>query len=256
MWIDAHNHLGDSEEGIRATILQKTAEEKPVQFFCNTISPGDWGKVAALAKTTGRVFPFFGIHPWFADKIKTGWEAGLLAYLKEPESGVGEIGLDRVKKDVAFEKQEDLLKRQVEIACSLRKPFAVHCVRAWGELLGILRPRLREGARFLLHAFRGPKDLVPELVQMGAYFSFSWKRLKVSVPEGICEIPEDRLLIETDFPYLGKEKTGEPVTVEDYFVYLTEAYRTVARLRGVSVDQLEKVVSRNGSVFLYGNPAR
>ena len=102
-----------------------------------------------------------------------------------------------------FESQQAILRKHLAFAAELDRPLTVHCLRAWEELLDLLgtSPRLARG--FLLHSYSGPVELVDSFVELGAYFSFSGyflnenKKAKLAL---FCDIPADRLLVETDAP--------------------------------------------------------
>jgi TatD DNase family protein len=122
---DAHIHLTDGGEEAEK-ILSDAAGLGVGRFFCNSACPSDWPKVRRLSELHDGVIPFFGVHPWYAEKVPEGWEEELLKYLAEDRARIGEIGLDAAKKDISFAKQREVFARQLEIAMELKKPFAIH----------------------------------------------------------------------------------------------------------------------------------
>lgn len=180
IYIDAHCHLLDEGE----FDLAKTAGVN--QIICNATNPKDWQKVLALKSTIHAI----GIHPWHVSDLPKDVMIDLEKLLKQnPDAHIGEIGLDKCKND--FYKQEEIFMLQLELAQKLNRPVHVHCVRAWGEMLPILKGH--KDLKYLFHGFSGDKNVIRFLSDYDAYFS-------VNRSSKIPLIPIDRLLIESDAP--------------------------------------------------------
>lgn len=260
MFTDMHLHLQDiAELPIRASIMKLAQDFKAGQFVCNGTRPDDWAAVEALAREDRRVVPFFGVHPWYADDLPEDWHVTLEGFLKRrPEAGVGEVGLDKAR-NVNVAKQTEVFRRQLEIACRWSRPLAIHCVRAWSDLLNVLKRNLVPQTRFMVHSYQGSREMLRELLSLGAFISFSWKSLQRDTEESIAlmrDVPMDRLLLETDFPYTEPGKIGADAHDEKYFESLHGIYNLAVRAKGVEEDALEKAVWANGTAFLSGAPAR
>ena len=167
--------------------------------------------VEKLSEEDRRVVPFFGVHPWYADKLPADWYETLQNFLKSnPAAGVGEVGLDKAR-NVDLARQTEVLHRQLEIAGRLKRPLAIHCVRAWSDLVSILKRSLPSKTRFMIHSFQGSPQVLKDLLNLGGYISFSWKSLQRDTEESIAlmrSVPLDRLLLETDFPYTEPGRIG------------------------------------------------
>lgn len=236
---DAHDHLQNypgEKETAEALAAASAAGIK--LMLCNGTHPGDWEKVLALAGCKG-VVPFFGLHPWFLDKAQDGWPVLLKDFLLRTSSGVGEIGLDKaIAADL--DKQEEVFKVQLRIARELRRPVSIHCVRAWGRLVEIIKEE-RPGA-FLLHAYGGPPELMGELAGLGAYFSFGARLLdpeRGKLRKALKAAPPDRLLFETEDPESGLGP-----------LQLAELIRIAAGALGQSPEALSELGWNNGEAFL------
>jgi TatD DNase family protein len=185
----------------------------------NGTHPDDWPRVAALAAAHPFVFPAYGIHPWDTGAPRPAdWLAQLRAQLlAHPQASVGEIGLDRWMLDHAapddprlrgvvrapMAAQIEAFLPQLALAAELDRAASIHCVQAYPELLPLLRQHRRPARGFLLHAYSGPAELVPELVALGAYFSFNPAFLEPRKSRQAATfklIPPERLLAETDAP--------------------------------------------------------
>jgi len=260
MFTDMHLHLQDIPDPLMLQSILKLAEHLHVgRFVCNATRPEDWSAVEKFAAGDRRVVPFFGVHPWYADKLPKDWYETLESFLKKnPGAGVGEIGLDKAR-NVDLARQSEVLHRQLEIAGRLARPLAIHCVRAWSDLLSILKRNLPAKARFMVHSFQGSAQVLKDLLTLGGYISFSWKSLQRDTEESIAlmrRVPLDRLLLETDFPYTEPGRIGADTHDEKYFETLQRVYDLAERAKGVDVEVLEKAVWANGTAFLSGTSAR
>jgi len=244
---------------MRAEILAHAWNYDIQRFCCNSVQQSSWRTVEEITGPDDRVLPFFGVHPWYADKVKGGWDKELERVLKHRASGVGEIGLDKVREGVNFKKQIEVFRRQLQIAAQLSKPVSVHCVKAWEDLLKALGGDFSGKARFMIHSYHGSSETLREVLKLGAYISFSWKWLRGETPdmmELVRQVPDDRLLLETDFPYTEPGQVGKGLSADQYFKCLCESYRIVAAARKVEGSFLEEMVWENGKTFLSGAFAR
>lgn len=152
------------------------------------------------------VIPNFGLHPWFIHERTPSWLATLKEYLAAtPSAAVGEIGLDKgyVGKQIDFSDQAEIFRQQLQLAKELKRPASVHCVRAFGDLLDILKSTGPFPAGLVLHSYLGSAEMVPELSELGAYFSFSGFLMSMKESKArkmVKSIPRERILLETDAP--------------------------------------------------------
>lgn len=141
----------------------------------------------------------FGIHPWF---LNEGNHKDLITRVKEiapdPEVvAVGEAGFDKIR-GAPPELQREVFEIQVRIAEELHKPLIIHCVRAWDELLQVHR-KFKPEMPWMVHGFRGKKELAMQLISRGMYLSFWFSFiLRQESSELIRFLPSDRIFPETD----------------------------------------------------------
>jgi len=201
---DSHNHLQDTRfDGIREDVIATMKHSGITRCVVNGTSPADWPQVADLAlKHPDLIIPSFGLHPW--EKPTNDWLDLLTYYLDSvPNACIGECGLDRAIKHYDIDQQTEVFTAQLALATERNLPISIHCTRAWGLLIDILESHLLPTRGFLLHSYAGSAELIPRLVKLGAYFSFSGSILKPSnraIREIFQQVPTDRLLIETDAP--------------------------------------------------------
>ncbi|MFP4364446.1 MAG: TatD family hydrolase [Spirochaetia bacterium] len=245
MIFDAHVHLQMGTFDIPL--------DTEIQALCNSVEKADMPQVLDLsAKHTG-VFPYLGIHPWF---ISDSWEEDLYyldALLSESEAGIGEVGLDKLKTRVPMERQRAVFRGQLSIAKKHKRPVNIHCVRAWGPLLEDLSILSSAGIPFLVHAFAGSPEVMQEIVKMGGYLSFAPFVLNSGSKKAaaaIAQVSEDRLLLDTDFPY----QEGQPVSEYSHLLY--SVYDLAADIRRTDKRALIERTRENGTVFTDSKAAR
>ncbi len=229
---DAHNHFQEFPDPAAAAGLGPAV--------CCSTGPADWDAVRKLSEQSPSIVPFFGLHPWLIAEAGGDWLAPLGQLLRDTRSGVGECGLDALKPPSLAE-QAEVLKRQLELAVLLDRPVAVHCVRAWGPLLEILRAS--RPLRFLVHSYSGSADVTRELAALGGYFSFGPAILderRVKARAALSEVPRDRLLFESEAP----QAEGAPAAV------LARVHAAAGRLLGLPAGSAAELSARNGAAFL------
>ncbi len=204
---DAHCHLQEAELAEILPSWWAQAKTLDIQrWLVNGLHEGDWETVATLAQTHSGVIPSYGLHPWYVKDRSEAWLATLRELLTGSDLvGVGEIGLDKWVKDHDFPDQLRVFRPQLALAAELNLPASIHCIQAWGPLWDELRSNPLPARGFLLHAYGGPSEMIPGLVKLGAYFSFSPYFLherKALQRQVFQQIPLERLLIETDAPAL------------------------------------------------------
>ncbi|MDT8286911.1 MAG: TatD family hydrolase [Elusimicrobiales bacterium] len=230
---DAHDHFQEFPDPAAAAAGLSPA-------VCCSTGPDDWEAVRKLSETVPGVIPFFGLHPWFAAEAGQDWLAPLGQLLRDTRSGVGECGLDALKPPPLAE-QAETFKRQVELAVLLDRPLAVHCVRAWGPLLEILRGS--RPVRFLVHSYSGSADMTRELAALGGYFSFGpgiMDEKRVKSRAALSEVPRDRLLFESE----ASQGTGTPAEL------LARVHAAAEKTLSLPSGGAAELSARNGAEFL------
>lgn len=235
---DAHAHLPDSGSGNCQTPNQASLDSSERAYsIINGASPDDWPAVLEFTQRESRALPAIGLHPQNVEEAPEDWKETFLQFLADnPACSIGEIGLDRRYQSDGFEKQLDAFSWQLQLAGNRNRPVSIHCVKAIGMLMETLRSHELTSRGIHLHAYSGPVELVPELVERGAYFSFSARQLEsnnAKVRDRIHAIPSNRLLIETD-----KAHTKDSSE-------LLNCYVTIAEIRGILVDQLATCIEEN-----------
>ncbi len=233
-YIDAHCHILTNSE-------MRTAHARGVwRFIVNATRPADWGAVVELARRDD-VVGAIGVHPWYVSKISDGWDVDLINLLvANPDLMVGEIGLDKNRPDM--ELQVSVFCRQMQIAHDLHRVAHVHCVGAWGKMLDVLRG-IELPPAIVFHAFSGAVEFVPELVEMGAYFSFGVgisNNARVRLHGAVRTVPVARILVESDAPDMVM-----PDTIPD-------TVAKIAEFRGCNAGYLANIIYNNTMGLING----
>lgn len=262
MLIDAHNHL--QEEVLVPYVdgvVQRARRAGVGEMWCNGTAEDDWQAVLDLARAHPGIVPFFGLHPWFVKERSPDWLAELERFLDSAPSGVGEIGLDRMVTGADEPAQEEVFRAQVELARRRGLPVTIHCLKAWGWMLEVLRDLGPSLPPMLIHAYSGAAELIQPLTRLGAYFSFAGSVLDerhLRARAALQTVPLDRLLLETDAPaLLPPEPHRQYVLVIDDQTYnepanLPAIVEGVAGLLEMPACRLADLTAENAARFRKG----
>jgi TatD DNase family protein len=196
-----------------------------------------------------------GVHPHHAEAFAAGDEARLAALMSDPMvTAAGECGLDYFRNFSCPKAQRDAFARQLGIAVAAGKPLFLHQRDAHADFIAILREYLREIPRAVVHCFTGTGDELEDYLAAGLYVGITgWicdERRGLGVKALTREIPLDRLMIETDGPYLlprnlprkVSHRRNEPM----YLPYILEA---ISEVRTEPVAEIADAVTRNALIF-------
>ena len=247
-FFDAHSHLQDPRVGDPAALLERARAAGVEHVVCCGTGPGDWEAVLALAAAHETVVPMLGLHPWRVAEAGPGWAARLEALLAGSRAGLGECGLDFAREGDP-EGQIATLRVQLRLARALDRPLALHCVKAWGPLLALLREEGLPGPGALVHAYSGSAEIARDLQGLGVHLSFAGNVDRPGARralEAARAVDPARLLLESDTPDQGPEGgPSEPAQV-------VRVAASLARVRGESVEALAAATTANARVLFRG----
>ncbi|MBI1921421.1 MAG: TatD family hydrolase [Geobacter sp.] len=250
MFIDTHCHLDDPAFTSRLDEVIAAARSAGVgRFVVPGVAPEGWPGIMALARSQAGVHPAIGLHPMVAERFS----AGLLSELAELGRSVvafGEIGLDYALAEPAREAQQTAFREQLRLAIRLDKPVLIHCRRAFQDLLRILREEHVERVGGIMHAFSGSPEVARECIGLGLAISVAgpvtWENA-VRPVEVASQVPSEWLVLETDAP----DMTPEPHRgMDNEPRFLLEIARRVAEIRGMSMEELAELTTRNAERVL------
>lgn len=248
MLIDSHCHL--NYKGLietQADVLAR-ARARGVQGFLNiSTRQSEWDAVVATAHREADVWASIGIHPHEADAhADLGAEALRQAAADPKVIAIGETGLDYYYDHSDRQVQQDLFRVHIGVARETRLPIVIHTRDAEDDTLRILREEMAKGAfPALIHCFTASAAFGRAVLDLGLTISISgivtFKNAK-DLQAFASEVPDDRLLVETDAPFLApvphRGKVCEPAFVSDTCAF-------VANLRGTSAEALAEQTGAN-----------
>lgn len=248
MFVDSHCHL--NYEGLveRQEAALTNAREQGVSAMLNiSTREREWDAVVAVSEREPDVYASIGIHPHEADAHPDVDAARLIERTSHSRVvGIGESGLDYHYDRSGRQQQRAGFRAHIAAARETSLPLIVHTRDADGDTAAILRDEMGKGAfRGVIHCFTASTSFAEEAIALGFYISFSGIvtfRNAAEIQKVAASLPADRLLIETDAPFLApaphRGKTCEPAFVAD-------TARFLADLRGESIEQLAETTTRN-----------
>jgi TatD DNase family protein len=248
-FVDSHCHLDDKQFDLdRNEVIARTREAglKYLLSIGTGDGPPDLECGIRLAERYPFIYATVGVHPNDAEKSDSRVIDNLRALLRHPKvKAVGEIGLD-YHWGVPKELQLPLFRTQLELAAQTRMPVVIHTRDAWDDTLEVLRTDWAPtGLACVMHCFTGTPEQARECVKLGFLLSFAGVSTfpkAAEVREAARVTPSDRLLIETDSPYLApvphRGKRNEPAFVVD-------TAKVIAEVRGMALSELAAVTTAN-----------
>jgi TatD DNase family protein len=250
--IDTHAHLDDAGFAEDLSAVLTTAREAGIEaIICPAIDVNSSKNVLQLTSAYPFIYPAIGIQPnYVAQAQPEDWQQIERLAENSQVVAIGETGLDRHWDFSPFDLQEEYFDRHLWLASRLDLPVIIHCREAEGEVLEHLREHARRAKiRGVIHAFSSAPDAAKELLSLGFHLSFAgsvtYRNKKFDCLREAARItPLERLLVETDSPYLvpepyrGKVKRNHPALLGQILEFL-------ASLRKMSVAQLAGITSAN-----------
>ncbi|MBP3690361.1 MAG: TatD family hydrolase [Schwartzia sp.] len=246
--VDTHAHIdGEDFDGDREEMLSRAEKAGVVAVVTFGDTMESSARVVKLTSSHENVFAGVGVHPENAFPFTQADEDRLAAWTKEKNIvAIGEIGLDYYwEKDEEKRKlQRKMFVRQLALARDLDLPVCIHDREAHGDLMTILKTEGRKN-RGVIHCFSGSWEMAKELLKLGWYIGvdgpLTYKNA-AKLPEIVQNMPADRLLVETDCPYLSplpyRGKRNEPA-------YVRITAECAANIRGESLADFAAQTTKN-----------
>jgi TatD DNase family protein len=250
MYVDSHCHINFPELAVRMPeILAKMEENKVSHALCVSVDLPHFPQVLALAEQYPHIYASVGVHPDYEDTEEPTAEQ--LATLSDHPKiiAIGETGLDYFRLKGDLEWQRERFRQHIRASRMTGKPLIIHTRAASEDTIRILHEEKagveQGGVAGVMHCFTESLEVAQAAIELGFYISFSgivtFKSAK-DLQAVAKVLPLDRILIETDSPYLAptpfRGKMNEPGFVKHVGEY-------IADLRGISVDEVQRVTTEN-----------
>ena len=250
MFIDSHCHINFPEFSERLPALfAKMAENQVSHALCVSVELDKFPEIRAMAEAHPQVYASVGVHPDYEDTVEPTVDQ-LVELSQHPKViAIGETGLDYYRLKGDLEWQRERFRVHIRASRASEKPLIIHTRAASEDTLRILQEEKASvhagGVAGVMHCFTESLAVAEAAMEMGFYISFSgivtFKNAK-DLQEVARHVPLERMLIETDAPYLApvpmRGKTNEPGFVKHVAEYLAD-------LKGVSIDELARITSTN-----------
>lgn len=256
--VDTHCHLDQEEfDSDRETALDR-AHVAGVDLILSVGTTAVSSEVTVeLAATHSGVFAAVGIQPNYAAQAEPGdWER-VVSLLDRPKVvALGETGLDRHWDYSPFDVQQDYFDRHLQLAQDRDLPFIVHTRESDADVLEMLREAHRRGPlRGVMHSFTGTAATAAECLELGMYISFAGMvtfKKSQALREVAARVPDNRILVETDSPYLSphplRGKRNEPAN-------LVHTAACLAEVHGKSLTEFAQLTTNNARALFRFGPA-
>lgn len=256
MLFDTHAHLNDARfDEDRAQVIQR-AKDNGVSLIVNVgYNHETITETIQLAETYDWIYAAVGWHPNEAHRCDDQALSRIeeLAQTHPKVVAIGETGLDYYRDYASPEVQQIVFRRQIELAKRVKKPLVIHNREASHDVVAILQEEGAEQVGGVMHCFSGDEALARQCLELGFYISFGGPltfKNAGKLREVARFVPLDRILIETDCPYLAPHPLRGKRNESAYVRYVAEE---LARLYQLELDEIGRITLENGK-RLFGLP--
>lgn len=254
MFIDSHCHLdrldlSDFNDDL-SSVVERARAEKISKFLCVSVTLEEFPSMVEKTKAYDDVWLSCGAHPLNQDQQIDPERLYNLAQ-HERVVAIGETGLDYHYAPETKAVQMDSFVKHIQVANKINKPLIIHTRAAQQDTLDIMRAEHAEKSGGILHCFTETWDMAKQAIDMGFHISFSGIvtfKNAAELREVAKQVPDDKILIETDAPYLApvpyRGKQNQPA-------YVVEVAKHLASIRGQSVEHIAKITSDNFNRLMF-----
>ncbi|MCB1984235.1 MAG: TatD family hydrolase [Burkholderiales bacterium] len=246
MFVDSHCHLDFPDLVNNLDALLRNMQENQVSHaLCVSVNLTDFPRVQALAETHDNLFASVGVHPDYENQQEP--TAAQLAQLAEHPKviAIGETGLDYYRLEGDLEWQRERFRQHIRAARKCNKPLIIHTRSAANDTLRIMREEGADQIGGVMHCFTESWEVAQQAIEMNFYISFSGIvtfKNAVALKDVARKTPLDRILIETDSPYLAPVPYRGKVNQPAYVKHVAEE---IARIRAVDLEEIAAATTAN-----------
>lgn len=246
MLVDSHCHLNFPELAANLSAIKQSMRDNGVgNALCISVTLPDFPQVLALAENNENFFASVGVHPDY-ENIDEPTVEELITLANHPKViAIGETGLDYFRLTGDLEWQRMRFRNHIRAAIASGKPLVIHTRNAAEDTLRIMREENAQLVGGVMHCFTESLDVALRSIELGFYISFSGIvtfKNALAIKEVAKQVPLDKILVETDSPYLApipyRGKTNQP----SYVKYVAQE---IAQLRGISLEEVTAATTQN-----------
>lgn len=244
--IDTHTHLDfDRFDGDRDDVIRRAREADVAALLTIGVDHPSSITAVRLADENPSVFAAVGVHPYDAKEMTDEQFDELGGLLEHPRVvAVGEVGLDYHYDYSPRDVQRRVFRRFLDLALETEKPLIIHTREADEDILALLREKKRTGWRGVFHCFSGDEAMAAKVLEMGFHISFTgvitFKNSRAV--DVLKSVPIERLMVETDCPFMAPEPLRGKRNEPSYVVYVA---RKMAEVKGLPFETLARLTSQN-----------
>ncbi len=244
--VDSHCHinfeaLADDIPGVIAT----AADNEVMSMLCVSVNMEDYPQVLALAEAHPNIYASVGVHPNVTEGEEPDVEKLVTLAQNDRVVAIGETGLDYFRSEGDLGWQHERFHRHIEAARQTDKPLIIHTREAARDTMQTLKEHRADEPGGVIHCFTEDWEIAKQALDLGFYISFSgiltFKSAK-AIQDAAKKVPLDRILVETDSPYLApvpfRGKTNQPA-------YTRHVAEFLAELRGVTLEEIAATTTAN-----------
>ncbi|MFZ3087109.1 MAG: TatD family hydrolase [Methylotenera sp.] len=246
MLVDSHCHLNFPELAANLPAIKQSMQDNEVgHALCISVTLPDFPQVLALAETNENFYASVGVHPDY-ENIDEPTVEELIKLASHPKViAIGETGLDYFRLTGDLEWQRTRFRNHIRAAISCGKPLIIHTRNAAEDTLRIMREENAQQVGGVMHCFTESLDVAKQAIALGFYISFSGiVTFKNATPikEVAKQVPLNRILVETDSPYLAPIPYRGKINQPGYVKYVAEE---IAKLREISLEVVSAATTEN-----------
>lgn len=243
--IDTHSHINMIEELPIEEVIKNAIENNVRKIIVPAAYPSDIDIVYELSQKYDEIYCYLGVHPSEA----RDWDDSLIEKIKNYAKsnkvvGIGEIGLDYYWDKSFNDIQKEVFIKQIKLANELNLPINIHDREAHKDCFDIIKEH-NKNSKVIMHCFSGSKEFAQECVKEGWFIALGGVvtfKNAIKMKEVATSIPLDKLLLETDAPYLTpvpfRGKENQPA----YTKFVAEE---IAKLREISIEEITEITTQN-----------
>ncbi len=246
MLVDSHCHLNFPELVANLPAIKQSMRDNEVGYaLCISVTLPDFPQVLALAETNKNFYASVGVHPDYKDIDEPSVDT-LLKLANHPKViAIGETGLDYFRLTGDLEWQRTRFRTHIRAAIDCEKPLVIHTRNAAEDTLRIMREENAQQVGGVMHCFTESLDTALQAIELGFYISFSGIvtfKNAITIKEVAQQVPLNRILVETDSPYLAPIPYRGKINQPSYVKYVAEE---IAKLHGISFEEVSVATTEN-----------